>query len=53
MLTIRATAFEKAQPSKDHKANIQSLSIHFEAQHLKFIKTEAPESSRPEHLCRY
>ncbi|MAJ82669.1 MAG: electron transfer flavoprotein subunit alpha [Legionellales bacterium] len=51
MLTIRATAFEKAQPSRDHKANIQSLSIHFEAQHSKFIKTEAPESSRPELTC--
>ncbi len=51
MLTIRATAFEKAIPDDKHNAKIEKKNLIIEAKKTKFLKIEAPTSTRPELTC--
>lgn len=48
VMSIRATAFEKAPIDTKHTANVESDSTIVSCHKTKFIRSEAPESSRPE-----
>ncbi len=48
VMSIRATAFEKASIDTKHTAKIVSNSTNISCQKTKFIRSETPESSRPE-----